>query len=518
MTIDFLKHFDKTKTPRKVQIDMLEWLASCWGNGKPKVLSAPVASGKSAIALAVAKYNESCNTFTAINTCTNILVDQYANDFPEENTLKGAGQYICCTAPDYTCEERRLIQKGSGRNVSDLDCYKSCPYIAARRNTFKKKITFYNPLSYIYMQKKLFHEKRLIADCTPETLIVDEFHNLPNMLRGQFETVLWQDDIDWKAGTCNNLSSVLEVLNRRKDLLRKTLSAHIPDKKRMQLERELQRLCDVSTAAVASPQLFVAEEKIDKKYGRAMRQLSLRPVIVPPEYAKRFFADPKNVVLMSGTAFPHTYKELGLSDVDYYDCPSPIAKERRQIYIRSVIKNSLKINQTLLLETIAREISRIVNLHKNENGIVLATYKQAAELQTYLTDDCYMFHDKDNKAQVISEFVKKSSKRKVAVLAGSWEGLDLKDDISRFTIITKLPFANLGDKVVQRKKELDEITGKGTWYGLEAMQFVMQGSGRSTRGPDDFSTIYVLDSNFVRVYAQVKSELATWFKESVVFV
>lgn len=524
----FMPYFDKGKTPRPVQIEALDWLASCWNNGKPKALSIPVGGGKSAIARTIARYNEAKGLFTAINTCTNILVDQYAADYPDDNTLKGASNYTCSSAEGYNCEERRLLQKGAGRQLQQLECYNKCPYIKARRRVYKDKVTFFNPLSYAFMPKKLWNmHKELVADATPDTLVIDEFHNLPSMLRGQFETVLWQDDVSWKQGVSSDILSVVAVLKSRIDLIRAQFSAHLPEKKRLMLDREMTKLNSVIKEAELSPQLFVAEEKIEQKYNRRMSQLSIRPVFVPLPYVERFFAQRisssgitqlNNIVLMSGTTFPHHWKELGFNDVDYFDCPSPIPKENRQIVVRSVVKNSLKTNQVVLIETLAKSIEKIAIQHSTESGIVLATYKQAEQLQAYLTDPVYLFHTKDNKAEVIRAFVESgTTERRIAVLAGSWEGLDLKGDISRFTIITKLPFANLGDKVVKRRMELDQVNGDGSWYSLEAMQFVMQGSGRSTRGPEDYSTTYILDSNFQRVYAQCKPKLPQWFKESVIF-
>jgi hypothetical protein len=519
----FLKFFDNNKTPRQVQIDALNWLDAHWDNGKAKVLSMPVGSGKSAIARAISRYNEAKFLNTAINTCTNILVDQYAADYPEVNTLKGASNYNCCTADGYNCEERRLLQKSAGRLVSELDCFQSCEYVEARRRVYRDKVTFYNPMSYSFVPKRLVNaEKKVVRDATPNTLIVDEFHNLASMLRGQFEVVLWQDDVDWKTGVSGNVMSVLEVLRERIEIVKDLISPSMAEKKRMLLDRELQRLVNVIGLVLKQPMLFVAEEKLERKYNKMMRQLSLRPVFVPEEVVRDFFVGHqnekvKNIVLMSGTAFEHHWKELGFASVDFFDCASPIPKERRQVVVKSSFKNSFKVDQTLLLEKMAKEIKQIAAKHSTESGIVLATYKQAEELRAYLTEDIYMFHDKENKANIIKEFVESVGKRKIAVLAGSWEGLDLKGDISRFTIVTKLPFGNLSDKVVVRRKDIDTATGKGLWYSLEAMQYVMQGSGRSTRGPEDFSTTYVLDNSFVRVYAQCALQLPKWFKESLVF-
>jgi Rad3-related DNA helicase len=71
------------------------------------------------------------------------------------------------------------------------------------------------------------------------------------------------------------------------------------------------------------------------------------------------------------------------------------------------------------------------------------------------------------------------------------EGLDLKDDSSRFQIFFKVPYPSLGDPLVKAKmnKYVD-------WYDWKTGVSIMQGVGRSVRSEDDWAVTYILDACF----------------------
>jgi Rad3-related DNA helicase len=92
------------------------------------------------------------------------------------------------------------------------------------------------------------------------------------------------------------------------------------------------------------------------------------------------------------------------------------------------------------------------------------------------------------------------------------EGVDLVDELSRFQVIIKLPWANLGDVRIKAKSQID-----GEWYTNKMWVNILQSSGRSTRHEEDFSITYILDSNFRYFYDQWKHKLPNWFKSRLVF-
>ena len=75
------------------------------------------------------------------------------------------------------------------------------------------------------------------------------------------------------------------------------------------------------------------------------------------------------------------------------------------------------------------------------------------------------------------------------------EGVDLKDDLSRFQIICKVPFPYLGDKLIRKK-----MNKWNWWYDLQPAKTVIQSVGRSVRSETDTAVTYILDSSWERFY------------------
>ena len=70
------------------------------------------------------------------------------------------------------------------------------------------------------------------------------------------------------------------------------------------------------------------------------------------------------------------------------------------------------------------------------------------------------------------------------------EGLDLKDNISRFQIFAKVPYLSLSDKFVKVKMQINPA-----WYRWAAIINVLQGTGRSVRHETDYAVTYILDAS-----------------------
>ena len=83
----------------------------------------------------------------------------------------------------------------------------------------------------------------------------------------------------------------------------------------------------------------------------------------------------------------------------------------------------------------------------------------------------------------------------VLLSSSLWEGVDLKDDLSRFQIIAKVPYPNYTEKRVKAKMEKFPL-----WYTSQTLTKILQGFGRSIRSEDDWAKTYVLDSAVNNVF------------------
>ena len=126
---------------------------------------------------------------------------------------------------------------------------------------------------------------------------------------------------------------------------------------------------------------------------------------------------------------------------------------------------------------------------------------------------CLLVTDPDiQRDEVIAEHINSITKPTVLISPSFNTGLDLKDDLSRFQIITKVPYANLGDRWINAKSKL----GKD-WYDWQTALKLVQTYGRSVRSKEDWAKTYILDSAFTYFVKRNRNILPEWFKEAIEF-
>jgi ATP-dependent DNA helicase DinG len=89
-------------------------------------------------------------------------------------------------------------------------------------------------------------------------------------------------------------------------------------------------------------------------------------------------------------------------------------------------------------------------------------------------------------------------------------GLDLKDDLSRFQIIIKVPYPYLGDRWIDAKRKLSR-----QWYIWQTGLRLIQGYGRSVRSKQDWAKTYVLDSAFAPFVRKNGNIFPDWFTQAI---
>ena len=491
--------------PRSVQTQAIKWLESVWNSSNIcKVLSLSVGAGKSLISKTIAEHNKKQGKITAIITPSNILIDQYIKEFPDVNYFKGKTNYKC-EKTQSTCEEGLEFAK-----VSKKPC-ENCPYDIAKQRCYDESITIFNPISLFVLPKTFKTDFGFEPLYQVDTIIVDEVQSLPSMLRELMTIKIWSHDIRWQSGVSSSMPEVIKLMREYSNKLSHYIfNPKIEGKEKAKLLISQRRTDILCTQLVFNSSFFICEETTQKYRNLMTDCLIIRPKYVPPSVYTNFFKHASRVIFMSGTAFPHIWEELGYKKVDYLELPSPIPVERRQIFVTNSINMSHKTKTQEILDQLATEIRYITEeIHPDENGVILLTYSLAEELKLRLTEDYFVHMEKKTKKDQIDEF-KANTKRRVGLFSGSFEGLSLDDDVSRFTIIPKIPFASLTDKVVQVRMKENELH-----YQLETMTNIIQGSGRSTRSDKDFSTIYILDSNFSRLFATTRKYLPAYFIESI---
>lgn len=513
-----LYYFNKLFNPRPQQIQLCNWWDSVRDHApKCKAADAPTGTGKSDFAMAVALREAACGRKVSIVTGSNLLLNQYITSFPDIPSLKGAEHYECQCFPGNTCgmtrQTERILGSRPGTNCGDV-----CPYLIARSECLHQNIAMFNTMSYFYFPKWKAPDSKGIPQPVTDLLIVDEFQMVAGMLNLQFELTLWEDDIKIPPGISASNIATVELLKKRLKALKKLIAeaqGKIQVKKVSLLLDHATKVASVAEMLIDEPDNFIIEEIEKFRRKEKLRCLQIRAVKPLPKVLKHFFAA-KQVLLMSATALDIDIKELGFKKFAKIEVDSPIPVERRQVYAENIVAYSANTEATTLPLLINR-IKEICSIHHpNERGIILVSYRLSKILEKHLTDKRFIFHEQQDKKDVIANFIAHGGTNTVAILCGSFEGLDLKGDLCRFVIIPVLPLANWGDAVVQKRIELDKISPvREYWYEMQAMKLVIQGSGRASRNETDKSTIYMLDTKFARCFATTKKQLPKTFIEAI---
>ena len=495
-----LQELKKLHEPRQPQLDSIRFLSEGWDKAKVHCINAPVGTGKSDVALAVQRVVEEAIIITPDNS----LVDQYVSAAPTLNPLKGRGSYSCANhEKGNSCQD----------SFSEFKIYcKDCLYVKARIRAEIGDHTVANPMSYfINIQNGVL---------TPaKVLIVDEAHTLASFLRGMLVTKLPISQYGWKSGDFKNMDDVVaflaDVQSKIKNLIRVRESAG-EDPKR---EKELATRLGFSIWAIGvDPSIWFYY--IEPGKGREPSTLVVESMKVPQGILDVFMQSEK-IILMSGTLFPHHIGDLvGKEPYRYLSLGSIIPPANRTVVVRPCAPT---VNKDTPTETYAAKIMEIVNETTGKQGIIHASYGLADKLRQLLErpQNSIRGHSKESKLDTLERFKRKEFQWLIA--SGMAEGIDLAGDLGEINIICKLLYPYLGDPYVKRR--MAQRDGQ-LWYASTTLQYILQACGRTTRGPNDFSRVYVLDGSLRRVLSQIKSlagvkanqYIPAYFEESLYYV
>lgn len=469
-----------------IQAQALTTLVDNWDDYEVFVLSAPTAFGKTAVARTLMQALGSVSVISP----TNLLVEQFLQEFPDTNTLSRLDSYHC-ELWDRPCPITRGKLKGF---CTEKKCGIKCP---ASTDLIRAKHLggpgIYN--YHTYLAHKLYRD----------VLVVDEAHNLLPVIRDRQALLIWQHDYKYPMNMYSP-SQINEWIG--------TLPEHQRMHKKIQLLRE---------ASLYECPTYIAERSREWFNGKGTQRgepeerdcIKLLPVDIsqaPPLFWPR---EVKKTILMSATIGPKDIEQLGLGGrgkrVLYIDCQSPIPATRRPIIALDTISvNRSNIDQAVV--RIAQEIERIADKHGGEKGVIHATYQLSNLLSKHLSDPRYMYHDRNSKRDVYERF-RRTEPRSGAVLiaCGLYEGIDLPGDLGRWQVIAKIPWMSLGSPAVKHLADLDP-----EWYIWETVKTVIQACGRICRTPEDYGITFLLDSTFNRMYSEGKHMIPDWFRDAII--
>ncbi len=508
--------------PRPQQVEAIEKILHAWKTGKRfAILEAGTGVGKSAIGLTVAKYiasnslpAEGYDAGSHFLTTQKILQEQYMSDFRRHGMLsiKSSANYQCRYHKKNSCAESlRAVSNAEQGSAFWNACAFNCNYKRAKRDYVDGKIGVTN---FPYFLAETTYSGKLNPR---QVLITDECHNTEiqlskfievgvsekfskqllkldvPMVKTQHQAYTWLKDVYAPKlfSHVKHVKGMLAKYTGLKDKIQEFQSIakqhEMLDKHACKIERFLQIYDKDNWIFNESP----ADE-------RKSRRLEFKPIDVAPYANDMLFKYGSFNILMSATVISELNfcELLGINapQAEFIKIPSPFPLENRPVIYSGVGKMSANdINFTL--PKLKTAVEAILQEHSGQKGIIHChSYKIAWYLKKNIRSNRLLIHDSDNRDQVLSKHQK--SKNATVLLSPSMtEGVDLKDDLSRFQIICKVPFPYLGDKLIRKK-----MNKWSWWYDLQTAKTIIQSVGRSIRSDSDTAVTYILDSSWERFY------------------
>lgn len=520
--------------PRKNQREIINKILTAFYDNKKKyvVFCGPTGTGKSVIGYSIAKYIQKHSKFydgTFILTSQKCLQQQYYTEL-KIPYIMGRSNYLCAENSELTCELGAC--KGDPNNRCD-----KCPYITIRDSVFNSPIANMNYSYFLTTNSVLttIDEENNIKTGIPHKsfLILDECHNCENELSNlgtvkisnkslQYLGIqLKVPDIDESEYNKFNwlFTSINDKLLQQKIYFKNQINNY----KKFKITKEYK---NTLTKFSSIERLIKNIQEIKLQYKNKL------PVIINSSkdfiefkllYVNTYFNQYINtaadkLLFMSATVLNKIEfcRSLGLNpnDVEYISQDSIFPIENRVIHYTPVGSLSYK-NKFNTLPKMVERVKLILQKYPLSKGIIHTVNYNIAEV---LMDGLYgtpegrrLLNPQGKEREAILNSFKESDFPYVLISPSLTEGLDLKDDLSRFCIICKMPFASLGDKWVETRKNLNQI-----WYINKACETLVQMTGRSIRSELDYCDTFILDSDFLKLAHMGMDIFPKWWKDAVI--
>lgn len=497
---DWRKHFPFDEV-RPLQEQAIDFVLNAITNGEDTIiLDLGTGVGKSAIAKTIATYfSMELKDASYFLTTQKILQQQYINDFGGNNAYQhmqsvfASSNYECHNCPGQaTCGEVRSSFAFDTSSWIEKCKTPGCTYLNKKLKFVESKLGLTN---YSFF---------LSHNGNPETITKrafifhDECHNIERELSSHVGFEITKEYCEFlNIKFCQEplIDDIfIWIQENYKDAVYKQFAKATKD---MELRPNAIHAESLGQWTQYNDQLinfitFYQKDKPNWVVNVNEEVISFNPIDIAGFAQDKLFAYGQINILMSATVvnIPRFAESLGIKKYASLSIDSPFPYENRPVFFYPAGSMSMdKIEKTL--PNLVEYINNILDMHKDEKGIIHChSYKILKYLQNNIKNKRLLFQDKKNKDFILRAH-SESKEATVLVSPSMTEGIDLKDDLSRFQIICKLPYPYLGDQLVVARKEK-----WSWWYSLETIKVLIQSVGRSIRNEDDTASTYILDSSF----------------------
>ncbi len=512
--------------PRPQQNEILDFVKESVDNDKKfMMIDAPTGVGKSYAAVMIADwYSKEVNVDSKFDIITNtkLLQDQYTRDFDFMASLKGSNSYWCRTNM-MQCGESKTLNKVKGKKCG------TCPHTIASSQFQRERIGLTN---YHLLTAYAMYAPDKLAERSANVLIIDEAHFFEEAFCDFVSSMFSERSLEklgiwepWMAGDLDGITSPTQLSAYVSKVIIPRLVSHmtnlIEDAKETRAKKkraELVSRADHCDKAMCKYNRFINDEEnytTNWVFEKDLDQNGKTRILVEPiwgnAYMKEmFFNKYDHVIMMSGTILDPSMMEflMGLDDDEYsyLELPCPFKpKNRPIIYVKFGKMSYYDKKETF--KTAIPVMKKILEKNKDHKGIIhTGNYQFSDWIRRNIKDDRLLIHDSSTREKSLDHHIK-SEFETVLVSPSMMNGIDLKDDLSRFQVILKVPFPNLQSSKTKRRLET-----KPDWYNWKTLIEIMQAYGRSVRSEDDWAETYVLDACFDQV---LQKRVPQYFRDAL---
>lgn len=487
--------------------------------------------GKSPIAINLAQHFKS----SFIVTASKNLQDQYTREFPILKPVKGKPNFPCLKIMEkekikktnfteamklkMTCDKGECEEKKGGK-ISyckfkpDLQDFAKnsiddtmCLYYNQKFDALTSPHSLWNYHAYFQIMK--YNQNVYGEYLGRKVSIFDEAHKIENQILQFIGIDIYRKNVEEcginiESYDLSDIDMIIKLLDdmaeyyaRQEKELRESPSFQTnPNYEQLKnLEKNYDRFAKARVEIVSNKENFIINDP--QKEGGNFKSISIVPLDIS-EYAQEFFKTDYQI-FMSATIDKDSFCEtMGIdkSKIEIIDTlHSPFDVKHRQIDFQNIARLGRKATPEDELKVI-KQIDKIMNDHSNDRGLVLtSSIGRCIDIFTNVSPEnkkrLKICHAQNPGGKTQDDILKEHALDKNSVLLSSslWEGVDLKDDLSRFQIIAKIPYLVFTDKRVMKKREKYPL-----WYDSQTLIKFLQGLGRSIRNENDWAKTYVLDA------------------------
>ena len=476
-------------------------------------VNAPTGVGKSHIACAISSYFAKKSLSSAIITATKILQDNYHDEFPHLPVIKGKNNFAC----QYLLDVKKIkpglpmIQYArKGLTCSSGPCDKDtgnedeichyrdfdCAYYVQRDIGLASSSVIMNYASLFAL--KANQQKGLDRFA----MIYDEAHNIEDQLvnygkRTYSKAFLKQREISTPVRDIgeNDTDRVLDLLYEIQVRCKKLRDGARDPEVKKGYDNDVNAAAQHQQNIELDPENFMFAVDEDTR-----SNLSIIPLRVY-KLRDRFLDAPKQFFLSATVTKDSISRDLGIPAGEICEIQTP--KHPFSLESRKVnFLNTTRVTQSYFFshpedrKRSILQIQEVARMHPDERGLVLITRKSDLDLMRKwfgrdVLERIIEGHstNSDDSGMNDSLDALRQSKNGILVSSSAWEGIDLKDGLSRWYVIYKMPWLDLSDKRISRIKSISH-----SWYSQKCVTKLIQGMGRCVRSADDWAVGYCIDS------------------------